>query len=858
MALILKDRIRETTSISGTATYELDGATTGFEGFSEIGTGNTTYYCCTDGTSFEIGIGTFTDASPDTLARTTILQAKDVPNGTTDVAVNWADTSAKDIFCTMPSDKLIFKDENNDAVIKSPDGAILTLQTSDTTVLEDDTLGEIHFQAPDEADGSPVNDKIAKIKTSVHTRDLGEVIGRSVYTQFDFLVKDNFIQETAPDILVLKLNGDGAQIAGDVQITGKTTYPTIKIHNKDTSITNGDVIGQIEFQAPYEDDGAWNSPADNVVAKLSVDAREDYDADGANTSMGIHLEGTEYFRFAEEFGQYRLNLGSGSIGEIRLGYGIDGAGTGVMSTKLGHGFVQTSSASGGLITLEKTSDSVVASHSLGTIRSKAPNETSGGDAILPSASMQFVAEAEFTDTANPTAIVFSTATSGEVDTTNYTDEKFRVSTTGVEVTGDTKIINPDTSIIADQSIGKIEWQAPNEASGGKADDVTAKIEVKANYAFNYQENVSRFEFYTHHAFATDIDLQKQATIHPYGRLTLHNNIPTTPYGTQGSHLTLERNNGSTNGAEIGNIFFKGNLDTDNLFDYAEIEAKIVDSDDAQRDGSLHFKVSGDGGGSASDVLKLEATKATVTGNLSVNASGSEDVLINSNGLRLRSGKTIMFEGATDDFNETFLDVVDPTSDRTIKLPNASGTINELLVASGSVSDVASIDFNSSIITTDFVGYRIELRNLKVDTDNVSCKVRIGKDNTAITSNNYRFTGSWAGGYQYGASYWSGTTSNASGDSFVLNANTYNLLGNATGENAYFNFVFPNASSTSCYKLMTACDSIIYGNYPMWQTTRFWGGVLALYTMRDASINYITVFLSAGNITSADYRVYGIV
>ena len=39
MALILKDRIRETTSISGTATYELDGATTGFEGFSEIGTG---------------------------------------------------------------------------------------------------------------------------------------------------------------------------------------------------------------------------------------------------------------------------------------------------------------------------------------------------------------------------------------------------------------------------------------------------------------------------------------------------------------------------------------------------------------------------------------------------------------------------------------------------------------------------------------------------------------------------------------------------------------------------------------------------------------------------------------------------
>ena len=94
--------------------------------------------------------------------------------------------------------------------------------------------------------------------------------------------------------------------------------------------------------------------------------------------------------------------------------------------------------------------------------------------------------------------------------------------------------------------------------------------------------------------------------------------------------------------------------------------------------------------------------------------------------------------------------------------------------------------------------------------------------------------------------------------FVLNANTYNLLGDATGENAYFNFVFPNASSTSSFKLMTACDSIIYGNYPMWQTTRFWGGVHALTTSRDAALNYITVFMSSDNIASADYRVYGII
>ena len=74
MALVLKDRIKETTTTTGTGTYTLAGAVGGFEAFSQIGNSNTTYYCCTDGTDFEIGIGTYT-ASGTTLARTTILQS---------------------------------------------------------------------------------------------------------------------------------------------------------------------------------------------------------------------------------------------------------------------------------------------------------------------------------------------------------------------------------------------------------------------------------------------------------------------------------------------------------------------------------------------------------------------------------------------------------------------------------------------------------------------------------------------------------------------------------------------------------------------------------------------------------------
>ena len=73
MALILKDRVKETTTVTGTGTATLLGAAAGFQSFSTIGNGNTTYYCITGGGSeWEVGIGTYT-ASGTTLARTTVL-----------------------------------------------------------------------------------------------------------------------------------------------------------------------------------------------------------------------------------------------------------------------------------------------------------------------------------------------------------------------------------------------------------------------------------------------------------------------------------------------------------------------------------------------------------------------------------------------------------------------------------------------------------------------------------------------------------------------------------------------------------------------------------------------------------------
>ena len=77
MALVIKDRVKETTSTTGTGTLTLAGAVAGFDSFAEIGNSNTTYYSCTDGTDFEVGIGTYT-ASGTTLSRDTILESSGV------------------------------------------------------------------------------------------------------------------------------------------------------------------------------------------------------------------------------------------------------------------------------------------------------------------------------------------------------------------------------------------------------------------------------------------------------------------------------------------------------------------------------------------------------------------------------------------------------------------------------------------------------------------------------------------------------------------------------------------------------------------------------------------------------------
>jgi hypothetical protein len=102
MALVVKDRVKSSTTTTGTGTITLGAAAAGFQAFSVIGDGNTTYYTITDtaNSTWEVGIGTYT-ASGTTLSRDTVLESSNSGS-----LVNFA-AGSKDVFVTYPAERAV-------------------------------------------------------------------------------------------------------------------------------------------------------------------------------------------------------------------------------------------------------------------------------------------------------------------------------------------------------------------------------------------------------------------------------------------------------------------------------------------------------------------------------------------------------------------------------------------------------------------------------------------------------------------------------------------------------------------------------------------------------------------------------
>lgn len=108
MALVIADRVRETTTTTSTGTITLDGAVNGYRSFSVIGNANTTYYCIAHQTAneWEVGVGTYT-LSGTTLARTNVLASSNAGS-----AVNFS-AGTKDVFCTNAASTSVVTGKGN-------------------------------------------------------------------------------------------------------------------------------------------------------------------------------------------------------------------------------------------------------------------------------------------------------------------------------------------------------------------------------------------------------------------------------------------------------------------------------------------------------------------------------------------------------------------------------------------------------------------------------------------------------------------------------------------------------------------------------------------------------------------------
>jgi hypothetical protein len=246
MALVVKDRVQETTTTVGTGTVTLGGAVLGFQTFAIIGDGNTTYYAIVDPTAgdWEAGIGTYT-SSGTTLSRDTVLSSS---NGGSPVSFG---AGTKNVICTYPSERAIYLDSAGSYPVQNTFNtlnattATLTAGTVSTTPASAndlvnksyvDTLAAsgIHFHQPVRVE-SPIN---LNATYNNGTSGVGATL-TNAGTQIA-LVIDGVTVSVADRVLVYEQTNqtqNGIYVVSDVG-SGATNWVLTRSSDADTYVIN--------------------------------------------------------------------------------------------------------------------------------------------------------------------------------------------------------------------------------------------------------------------------------------------------------------------------------------------------------------------------------------------------------------------------------------------------------------------------------------------------------------------------------------------------------------------------------------------------------------------------------------------
>lgn len=152
MPIVMRDRVKETTTTTGTGAVTLLGAATGFKTFlAAVGNGNQTYYCIEDGTNWETGVGTVSTTGP-TLSRDTLLASS------TGALINWG-AGTRNVFCTYPATGLALTANNLSDMTAATCRTNLGLGTSAT-------MGASRFGLIDSGQAGGTNGKVVRVSAA--------------------------------------------------------------------------------------------------------------------------------------------------------------------------------------------------------------------------------------------------------------------------------------------------------------------------------------------------------------------------------------------------------------------------------------------------------------------------------------------------------------------------------------------------------------------------------------------------------------------------------------------------------------------------------------------------------------------
>lgn len=281
MALIVNDRVKETTTTTGTGDITFAGATTGFETFAAgIGNSNTTYYCITlpGSAEFEVGLGTLS-ADSSTMARTTIISSSN-----SDSAVNFS-AGTKDVFCTLPASKAIIKDANGALASTTMSGA-LDLNGNEL-VLDADGDTSITADTDDQIDIKIANVDVANLTTA----NSGDLVIKTAVSDKDFAVKGN---DGGSEITALSLDMSAAGAAtfnSDVTVGSLLKMPT-NTANK-ILVADGTSFEEVDLSgdATIASGGAMTLANSGVTAATYTNSTVTVDAKGRITSASSGTAG---------------------------------------------------------------------------------------------------------------------------------------------------------------------------------------------------------------------------------------------------------------------------------------------------------------------------------------------------------------------------------------------------------------------------------------------------------------------------------------------------------------------------------------------------------------------------------------